>query len=66
MILTDGNISQSKIVETTQFVSKPTNIGLLIAIYNFYNNQNPKFLKIKRVIPRPTSIFIKSFNKQQK
>ena len=30
MILTDGNISQSKIVETFQFVFKSTNIGLLI------------------------------------
>ena len=63
MILTDGNISESKIVETFQFVFKPTNIGLFMGKYNFYNNNN-KSLKITRLnIPRPTSIFIKSFNK---
>ena len=38
MILTDGNISQSKIVETSQFVFKPPNIGLLIEKYYFYDN----------------------------
>ena len=35
MILTDGNIFQSKIVEASQFVFKPTNIGLLIEKYYF-------------------------------
>ena len=38
MILTNGNISQSKIVETSQFVFKPTNIGLLIEKYDNCNN----------------------------
>ena len=38
MILTDGNISQSKIVETSQFVLKLTNIDLLIEKYYFCNN----------------------------
>ena len=60
MILTDGNISQSKIIETSQFVFKPTNIGLLIEKYYFCN----KSLKITWLnIPRPTGIFIESFNK---
>ena len=36
IILTDNNISQSKIVETSQFVFKPTNIGLLIEKYYFF------------------------------
>ena len=40
MILTDGKISLSKIIETSQFVFKPTNIRLLIDKYYFcYNNQ---------------------------
>ena len=38
MILTDGNKSQSKIIEISQLVFKLTNIGLLIEKYNFYNN----------------------------
>ena len=33
MILTDDNISQSKIIETSQCVFKSTNIGLLIEKY---------------------------------
>ena len=37
MILTNGNISSSKIVETSQSVSKLTNIGLLIEKYYFCN-----------------------------
>ena len=41
MILNDGNISLSKIVETSQFVFKQINIGLLIEKYYFCNyNQN--------------------------
>ena len=35
MILTDGNISQSKIVETSQFEFKPKNICLLNEKYYF-------------------------------
>ena len=31
--MTDGNISQSEVVETSQLVFKPTNIGLLIEKY---------------------------------
>ena len=47
MILTDGNISQRKIIETSQFVFKPTNTGLLIEKYYFYNNnQTLKSFKI--------------------
>ena len=38
MILTDGSISQSKIVESSQFVFKPTNNDLLIEKYYFGNN----------------------------
>ena len=38
MILTDDYISQSKIVETSQFIFKPTNIGLLIEKCYFCNN----------------------------
>ena len=52
VILTDDNISQSKIVETSQFVFKPINIGLLIDKYYFF-----KSLRITR--PKPTRIFIK-------
>ena len=65
MILTDGNISQDEIVETSQFVFKATNIGLLVEKYNFCNsNQILSFLKITQLnIPRRTSIFIKQFNK---
>ena len=37
-MMTDDNISQSKIVETSQFVFKPTNIDLLIEKYYFCNN----------------------------
>ena len=59
MILTDGNISQSKIVEISQFVFKPTNFDLLIEKYYFYNNSHITQLNI----PGPTSIFIVSFNK---
>ena len=65
MILTDSNISQRKIVETPQFVFKPTNIDLIIEKYYFCdNNQTPSFQKIARLnILKFTSIFIKSFNK---
>ena len=38
MILTGGNISQSKIIETFQFVFKSIDIGLLIEKYYFCNN----------------------------
>ena len=38
MILTDANFSQSKIVETSQVVFKPSNIDLFIEKYNFCNN----------------------------
>ena len=35
MLLTDGNISESKIIEASQFVFKPTSIGLHIDKYYF-------------------------------
>ena len=35
MILTNGNISQSKSIEISQFILKPTNIGLLIEMYSY-------------------------------
>ena len=38
MILTNVNISQSKIIETSQFIFKPINIGLLIEKYYFCDN----------------------------
>ena len=38
MIWTSGNISQSKIIETSQFIFKSTNIGLHIEKYYFFNN----------------------------
>ena len=38
MILANGNISQNKIVEISQFVFKLTIISLLIKKYNFCNN----------------------------
>ena len=38
MILTDGNISQSRIVETFKFVYKTTNIGLLFEKLYFCSN----------------------------
>ena len=38
MILTNGNISQRKIIETFNFIFKPTNIDLLIEKYYFCNN----------------------------
>ena len=38
MILTDGNIFQSKIIETSQFILRPTNIGLFSEKYYFCNN----------------------------
>ena len=44
MISTNDNISLSKIIEISQFVFKPTNIGLLIEKYNFSNNR-PLVLK---------------------
>ena len=37
-MITDGNISQIKIVETFQFVFKPTNIGLHFEKYYFCSN----------------------------
>ena len=37
MILIYGNISQSKIIETSQFDFKPTIIGLLMEKYYFCN-----------------------------
>ena len=43
MTLTYDNISQSKIAETTQFVFKPTNIGLLIEKYYFAIIIGPQF-----------------------
>ena len=46
MILTDGNISQSKIVETSKFVFEPTNIGLFIEKY-YFCNRNPTFSLVK-------------------
>ena len=38
MILTGGNISQSKIVETSKFIFKPTNICQVTEKYYFWNN----------------------------
>ena len=38
MILVVNDISQSKIVNTFQFVFKPTDIDLLIEKYNLLNN----------------------------
>ena len=42
MILTDGNISQSKILESYQFVFKPRNIDLLIEKYYVCNNNQTR------------------------
>ena len=42
MILTDGNISQSKIVETSKFLFEPINIE---KYYFRYNNQTISFKK---------------------
>ena len=41
MILTDDYNSQSKIVETPQFIFKPTNFGLSMKKYNFFFNNYP-------------------------
>ena len=40
MISTDADISQSKIVETSQFVFKPITIGLLIEKYYDWIDQD--------------------------
>ena len=43
--MNDGTFSQSKIVKTSQFVFKPTNIGLLFEKYcfrNYYQTLNLK------------------------
>ena len=42
--MTDGNIPQSQIVETSQFVFKQTNIGLIIEKYYFCNNNQTQSL----------------------
>ena len=39
MIQNDGNISQSRIKETSYFVSKLTNFGLFIEKY-YFGNEN--------------------------
>ena len=44
MIFTDGTIFQSKIVATSQFLFKPTNIGPLIEKYYFCNNNQTRSL----------------------
>ena len=49
MILTAGNISQGKIIEISQFLFKPTNIGLLFEIYNtVFKNNTIKYTKINK------------------
>ena len=52
--LTDSNISQNKIVETSQFIFKPFSLSQS-------DSQSLKIIWLN--IPRPTSIFIKSFKK---
>lgn len=46
MVLIDDNVSQSKIVDNSQFVCEPSNIDLRIENYYFLEKQSdPKSLK---------------------
>ena len=49
MILTDDNISQSKNIETSESISIPTNIGLLIEKYYFAITIKPLVFKINMI-----------------